>query len=64
MTGQYITSKEAQERLKLSRGVIEALIQNGEIRAFKVGGARNSPYRIDAASVAEYIKRQTVVPAT
>lgn len=63
MTDRYLSSAEARERLGASRDLVEKLIKNGEIEAFKLGDGPTSPYRISEASIDAYITRKMVRPA-
>ncbi len=57
----YLTRQEACDRLRMSRWTLRKRISDGEITAHK-GPARNSPLRIDAASVVAYETRRTISP--
>jgi excisionase family DNA binding protein len=57
----YYTTREACDRLRMSRWTLRKRIDEGEITAHK-GPARNSRLRIDAASVVAYETRRTISP--
>jgi excisionase family DNA binding protein len=58
-----LTVAEACDRLRISERTLKDLIRSGDIRAIKAGTSVNSPYRISEEALADFIKRQTVVPS-
>ena len=51
----YITIKQARERLKASRNTIINMIKEGKIAAFKINESGNSSWRINEDSFNEYL---------
>lgn len=55
-----LSIKEVSEMLSVSGGTIRLLIDQGELKAVRVG----KQFRFDPKNVAEYIERQTVRVST
>lgn len=58
----YLTTKETQAKLRVSRETVRQLIKAGELDAHKVGDAPNSPLRISEESIQRYVASHAVVP--
>jgi excisionase family DNA binding protein len=56
----YLTAAEAREVLRISRDTLTKLIKSGELKASKVGGSVNSPYRIDEDDLSAYLESKAV----
>lgn len=56
MAENMLTTKQARERLNVSRNTLYGLIESGELKAVLVG----SQYRITEAELSDYIKRNEV----
>lgn len=56
---RYLLTSEVREILNISRPTVRRLIDSGELRAIK-GDAPNSRFKIEEASVLEYIERHRV----
>lgn len=56
MAENLLTTKEARDRLKVSRNTLYALIESGDLKAVLVG----SQYRITEDEIKDYIKRNEV----
>ena len=54
VTNEYISPKEAAERLAVSTGTIRRLIKGGELAAYRFG----KPIRITVQSLDEYANRK------
>ena len=54
MSGELLTVKHVQERLKVSERTVFNPMQRGELHGFKVGKS----WRFDESDIAEYIERQ------
>lgn len=55
----YLSSRQVQEILGISRPTVRRLIDTGELEAIK-GTARTSPLKIDEESLKAYIERRRV----
>lgn len=56
VTNEYLSPKEAAERLAVSTGTIRRLIKGGELAAYRFG----KQIRITAQSLDEYVGRQKI----
>jgi excisionase family DNA binding protein len=54
LSGELLTVKQVQERLKVSERTVFNLMQRDELHGFKVGKA----WRFDESEINEYIERQ------
>jgi excisionase family DNA binding protein len=54
--GNYLTVPEVCSRLRLGRTAVYGLMERGELAYAKFGKSR----RIDATSLAEYVRRATI----
>lgn len=54
----YLTTAQACGRLDITRPTLAKRIKEGQIKAIKLGDARNSPVRVLLSSIEEYEKRQ------
>lgn len=61
-TDEWITMQEACRRTSYSRWVIRRWIDAGFVRATKLGKARTSRVRIDAASLRAHMERMVIKP--
>lgn len=52
-----LTAAQARSRIGVSRETLRKLIKDGELKAHKLGDARNSHYRIDEKDVDDYLAR-------
>jgi excisionase family DNA binding protein len=59
----YLSSKQARERMGVSRETLRTLIKSGELKASKVGHGRTSPLRISEQAIEDYMEAQAVQPA-
>ena len=59
---KLLTSTQVRERLGIGESKLSELIRTGQIKAVKLGAARNAPYRISEEALAEFIERNTVKP--
>jgi excisionase family DNA binding protein len=57
----YLSSREARERMGVSRETLRKLIKTGELKASKVGDGRTSPLRIHEDDIRDYMDRHAVV---
>ena len=57
----YITRKQAAERLSVSVRVLDGLIARGQLPAYKIG---SKLVRINEADLEKYMQRQVMAPAT
>jgi excisionase family DNA binding protein len=60
----YLSSKEARERMGVSRETLRKLINSGELTASKIGDGRNSPMRIHVDDIDRYMQAHRVVQPT
>lgn len=58
-----LTSRQVREQLGIGRDKLRELVNSGELTAIRTGSARNAQYRFSEAALAEFIKRNTVVPS-
>jgi excisionase family DNA binding protein len=58
----YLSSRETQKRMGISRETLRKLIRSGELKAHKVGTGRTSPIKVSEASIEDYMERHVVVP--
>jgi excisionase family DNA binding protein len=65
ITSTLYTVREAAAILHASEITVRALIKSGRLRAERMGiGGPRSPFRVDAAAIAEYRAQRRVVVAT
>lgn len=57
VTNEYLSPKEAAERLAVSTGTIRRLINGGELAAYRFG----KQIRITVQSLDEYVGRQKII---
>ncbi len=57
VTNEYLSPKEAAERLAVSTGTIRRLINGGELVAYRFG----KQIRITVQSLDEYVGRQKII---
>ena len=57
VTNEYISPKEAAERLAVSTGTIRRLIKGGELAAYRFG----KQIHITVQSLDEYVGRQKII---
>jgi excisionase family DNA binding protein len=58
-----LTSAEVCDHLRITEKTLRRMINDGEIRASKIGRGRwGGRYRINEEDLADYIKQQEIVP--
>ena len=57
VTNEYISPKEAAERLAVSTGTVRRLMKGGDLAAYRFG----KQIRITVQSLEEYINRQKII---
>lgn len=55
----YLSTRQVQKTLNVSKQTVFRMIRAGELRAIK-GAGPTSPFKIDEDSLKEYIERHTV----
>ena len=55
---QVVTANEAMDLLGVSRATVSNLVKQGDLEAYKLTPAVNSPYRIYLDSIQSLLKRR------
>ena len=58
-----LTGPQACERLGVSRDTLRKLIRDGELRAMKIGPAKQAHWKIPEDAIDEYIRRRVAETA-
>ena len=56
----YLNTNEALKVMGISRETFRKLVKSGELKASKLGSARNSPIRVHEDAIREYMERHAV----
>jgi excisionase family DNA binding protein len=61
---ENLTMREVCDRLRISRQTVRRLIDNGDLKAIRVGNGPNGQLIVTSASYREFIKDRTVKAAS